>query len=83
VHPRTVRRDIESLCDQFEAPIAFDARWNGHETRESTYRPPLLPFTEGERIAPFPGERLLRLYRGTSYGPDLARAFATAIFGLT
>jgi predicted DNA-binding transcriptional regulator YafY len=76
VHPRTIRRDIEYLRDQLKAPIEFDATRNGYYYTEATYRLPLLQFTEGELVALFLGEQLLRQYRGTEYGPDLARAFA-------
>jgi predicted DNA-binding transcriptional regulator YafY len=76
VHPRTIRRDIEYLRDQLKAPIEFDSRRDGYHYTEVTYRLPLLQFTEGELVALFLREQLLRQYRGTAYGPDLARAFA-------
>src|SRR3954462_9180174 len=76
VHPRTIRRDIEYLRDQLKAPIEFDPKRNGYHYTETTYRLPLLQFTEGELVALFLGEQLLRQYRGTAYGPDLALAFA-------
>lgn len=76
VHPRTIRRDIEYLRYQLKAPIEFDPRRNGYYYTETTYRLPLLQFTEGELIALFLGEQLLRQYRGTAFGPDLARVFA-------
>jgi predicted DNA-binding transcriptional regulator YafY len=75
VDPRTVRRDIEYLRDRLHAPIEFDARRNGYHYSEPTYRLPFLQLTEGELVALFLAEQLLRHYRGTPYGPDLARAF--------
>src|SRR3954469_13865614 len=76
VHPRTIRRDIEYLRDQLKAPIEFDSKRNGYHYTEATYRLSLPQFTEGELVALFLGEQLLRQYGGTAYGPDLARPFA-------
>jgi predicted DNA-binding transcriptional regulator YafY len=76
VHPRTVRRDIEYMRDQLLAPIEFDARRNAYFYREPSYRLSFLRLTEGELLALFIAERVLQQYRGTPFGPDLARAFA-------
>jgi predicted DNA-binding transcriptional regulator YafY len=73
---RTIRRDLEYMRDQLHAPIEFDPRRNGYHYTEPTYRLPFLQLTEGELVALFLAEQILRQYRGTPYGPDLARAFA-------
>lgn len=82
VHPRTIRRDIDYMRCRLNAPIEFDSRHNGFYYTDRTYRLPPLQFTEGELIALFLGEQLLRQYRGTAYGPDLARAFAKITMAL-
>jgi proteasome accessory factor B len=80
---RTIRRDLEYMRDQLHAPIEFDPRKNGYRYTEPTYRLPFLQLTEGELVALFLAEQLLRQYRGTPYGPDLARAFAKITAALT
>ena len=82
VHPRTIQRDIDYLRDQLHAPIAFDARRNGYHYTEHSYCLPYFQMTEGELVALFLAEQLLRQYRGTPYGPDLARVFAKITAGL-
>lgn len=82
VCPRTIQRDIEFLRDRLGAPLAFDPRRNGYAYRDPDYRLPLLTLTEGELVALFLAERVLQQYRGTPYGPDLARAFAKLTAGL-
>jgi predicted DNA-binding transcriptional regulator YafY len=83
VNPRTVRRDIESMRDQLHAPIEFDSRRNGYHYTEPSYRLPFSQLTEGELVALFVAEQILGRYRGTPYGPDLARAFAKLTAALT
>jgi predicted DNA-binding transcriptional regulator YafY len=82
VCPRTVQRDIEFLRDRMGAPLVFDPRRNGYAYRDPDYRLPLLTLTEGKLIALFLAERVLQQYRGTPYGPNLARAFAKLTAGL-
>jgi predicted DNA-binding transcriptional regulator YafY len=80
---RTVRRDIEFMRERMEAPIAFDPRRNGYYYADPTYRLSLPSLTEGELVALFLAERVLRQYRGTPYAPELARAFRKITAGLT
>ncbi len=82
VHPRTIQRDIDFLRDQLQTPIAFDPRRNGYHYTEPSFRLPYVQLTEGELVAVFLAEQVLRQYRGTPYGPDLARAFAKITAGL-
>src|SRR3954452_22089047 len=82
VCPRTIQRDIEFLRDRMGAPLIFDSRRNGYTYSNPGYQLPLLNLTEGELIALFLAERVLHQYRGTPYGPDLARAFAKLTAGL-
>jgi proteasome accessory factor B len=83
VSPRTVQRDLVFLRDRLVAPLVFDPRRNGYYYRDPTYRLSFLTLTEGELVALFLAERVLRQYRGTPYGPDLARAFRKITEGLT
>jgi predicted DNA-binding transcriptional regulator YafY len=75
VNPRTIRRDIEYMRDQLQAPIEFVAIKNGYRYTAPTYRLRFLKLTEGELVALLVAEKVLAQYRGTPYGPDLARAF--------
>ena len=83
VCPRTIQRDIGFLRTRMKAPLVFDARRNGYAYSDPSYQLPLLTLTEGELVALFLAERALQQYRGTPYGPDLARAFAKLTAGLT
>lgn len=76
VSPRTVQRDFIFLRDRLRAPLMFDATHNGYCYTQPDYRLPFFRLTEGELIALFIAERLLRHYRGTPYEVDLRRAFA-------
>jgi predicted DNA-binding transcriptional regulator YafY len=82
VNPRTILRDLDYLRDQLHAPIEFNPKKNGFRYSEPSYRLPFLQLTEGELVALFLSEQLLRQYRGTPYGPDLARVFAKIAAGL-
>jgi predicted DNA-binding transcriptional regulator YafY len=75
VDSRTIRRDIEYMRDQLQAPIEWNATKNGYSYTVSTYRFLPLKLTEDELVAVLVAEKVLRQYRGTPYGPDLARAF--------
>jgi predicted DNA-binding transcriptional regulator YafY len=68
---------------RLRAPLVFDRRRNGYFYSDTTYRLSYLTLTEGELVALFLAERVLRQYRGTPYGPDLARAFQKITEGLT
>jgi predicted DNA-binding transcriptional regulator YafY len=73
VNPRTIRRDLTYMQDQLRAPIAFDRGRQGYGYTQATYQLPFLRLTEGELVALFLAEQMLRQYRGTPYGPDRAR----------
>src|SRR5262245_45748994 len=60
VNPRTIRRDIEFIRDRLKAPITFNPRRHGFCYTETTYRLPLIHLTEGELVALFLAEQLLR-----------------------
>jgi predicted DNA-binding transcriptional regulator YafY len=76
VSPRTVQRDLLFLRDRLQAPLAFDARGNGYHYTCSDYQLPFFRLTEGELIALFLAEQVVRQCQGTPYGADLRRALA-------
>ncbi len=76
VDPRTVRRDLEFMRYEQNAPIAFDRARRGYYYTEPTYRLPLLQMTQGELLALYFSERLLRQFRGTPFEADLRQAIA-------
>jgi len=75
VNPRTIQRDIEFMRDQLRAPLDFCRQHNGYRYTAPTFQLPFFQFSEGELVAFFLAERLLRQYRGTPYESDLRRAF--------
>jgi predicted DNA-binding transcriptional regulator YafY len=75
VAPRTVQRDVEFLRDRLGAPLAYDEVRHGYYYTEPNFRMPSVVLTEGELVALFLAERVLRQYQNTPYAPDLARAF--------
>jgi predicted DNA-binding transcriptional regulator YafY len=74
VNARTIRRDIQFLRDQLRAPVEFDARHNGYYYAEPTYRLPHFQMSEGELLALYLAERLLRSLEGTPFESDLRGA---------
>jgi predicted DNA-binding transcriptional regulator YafY len=58
-----------------QAPIELDAIKNGYHYTVPTYRLRFLQLTEGELVSLLVAEKVLTQYRGTPYGPALARAF--------
>lgn len=82
VGQRTVQRDVEFMRDRLEAPIEFDRVRNGYFYRDPSYKLSLLTLAEGELVALFLAERVLRQYEGTPYAGDLARAFRKLTLGL-
>ena len=75
VHPRTIYRDLDFLRDSWGAPLEFCPRRNGFYYREADFALPLLRLSEGELVALFLAERVMRQYRGTPYVQGLASAF--------
>jgi predicted DNA-binding transcriptional regulator YafY len=82
VSARTVQRDIEFLRDRLQAPLEFDAVRNGYRYTSPDYRLPFFRLTEGELVALFLAEKVLRQHRGTPYESDLRLAFSRLARGL-
>lgn len=79
VDPRTVRRDIDFLRDQCHAPIAYCHRRRGWHYTEPTFQLPNVQITEGELIALFLAEQVLRQHKGSPFEPQLAKAIKKLI----
>ncbi|HEY7428497.1 MAG TPA: hypothetical protein VH682_29970, partial [Gemmataceae bacterium] len=62
VSSRTVQRDLLFLRNRLQAPLEFDQVRNGYYYTDATYQLPFFQMTEGELIALFLAERLLRQY---------------------
>lgn len=82
VNARTIQRDIEFMRDRLGSPLAYDPLRNGYFYTDPTYRMGLWNLTEGELVAVFLAERVLRQWVGTPFGPDLERAFRKIVAGL-
>jgi len=79
VSPRTIQRDIIFMRDRLNAPVEFDPRRNGYYYREPATPLPFFKITEGELVAMFIAERVLKQYRGTYFEHELERAFAKIV----
>ena len=71
---RTIRRDIDYLRYQLNAPIEFDGVRNGYHYTEDTFRLPFPQLTQGEILALYLSERMMQQFRGTPFEPDLRHA---------
>jgi predicted DNA-binding transcriptional regulator YafY len=71
--PRTIRRDLEFMRSQLQAPIKFSRARRGYYYSEETYRLPFLHLSEGELISLFLAERMMQQSRGTPFETDLRR----------
>ena len=74
VNRRTIRRDIDYLRDQLNAPIEFDVVRNGYHYTEDTFRLPFPQLTQGEMLALYLSKRMMRQFRGMPFERDLRHA---------
>ena len=63
--PRTIRRDLEFMRDDHHALIEFDRLRRGYLYTEPTFRSLFLQIRQGELLAHYLFERLMRQFRGT------------------
>jgi predicted DNA-binding transcriptional regulator YafY len=70
---RTVKRDLRFMRDQLGAPLEFDREKRGWRYRELGWRPPPVRFGEGELLAFFTAEQVLRA-AGRTPEAELLRA---------
>lgn len=80
---RTILRDLAYMKNELGAPLDYDRAAGGYRYTQTTWAMPLLRVTEGELIALFIAERVLRPLAGTSFAEQLSRSFAriTAALG--
>jgi predicted DNA-binding transcriptional regulator YafY len=74
VSDRTFYRDVACLKDM-DAPIDFNFKYNGYFYTHKNFVLPAVRLTEGELIAAFIAEKVLRQYAGTPYESHLKAAF--------
>lgn len=82
VSARTVERDFDVLRDRYKAPLKYDQRERRWVYTEDSYGLPAVQLTEGELIAIFFAERLMRQYRGTPSERHLQAAFEKIVRSL-
>lgn len=70
---RTVQRDLGALVDDFGAPLKFDRSRNGFYFTDPEWRFPAVAISEGELLAFFAAERLLRRMDAGAVEIKLAR----------
>ncbi len=73
---RTIMRDLEFLKYELLAPLEYDVRNNGYHYTDKSWKLPYLQLTEGELVAVFLGEQLLRHLGNHPYADDVRTALA-------
>lgn len=74
VSERTVMRDMDYM-KYLDAPIEYDRAKNRYRYSDTSYTLKPISLEEGELIAIFLAEKVLRQYSGTPYEQDLRSAF--------
>jgi predicted DNA-binding transcriptional regulator YafY len=75
VSQRTVLRDIEAMKDSLGAPILYSKQRNGYYYSHDKFTLPSIRLTEGELVAVFLGEELLKKYKNTPFEAEIEKAF--------
>lgn len=76
VNVRTAYRDLDFLRDECRVPLEYDRPQGTYRLTEPVGSLPLVSISQGELIAIYFAEKVLRQYRGTPFEADLASAFA-------
>jgi predicted DNA-binding transcriptional regulator YafY len=76
VSVRTAYRDFDFLRDEWRVPLEYDRPQETYRLTEPIGSLPLVSLSQGELVAIYFAEKVLRQYRGTPFEPDLASAFA-------
>jgi predicted DNA-binding transcriptional regulator YafY len=76
VNVRTAYRDLDFLRDEWRVPLEYDRHQGTYRLTEPVAPLPLVSLSQGELIAIYFAEKVLRQYRGTPFEQDLASAFA-------
>lgn len=71
---KTVLEDIEYMKSERGAPLEYSAKCRGWYYTSETYELPRLEITEGELVALFLADQLLRQHQGLPYEAELTRA---------
>lgn len=75
VHVRTAYRDMDFLRDEWRVPVEYDHADGTYRLTEPITSLPPVALTEGELVAIYFAEKVLRQYRGTPFEADLRSAF--------
>jgi len=73
---RTAYRDLDFLRDEWRAHVEYDHHKGTYTLTEPLANLPLVTISQGELIAIYFAEKILRQYRGTPFEADLASAFS-------
>ncbi len=79
VSVRTAYRDLDFLRDEWHARVEYDHHKGTYWLTEPLAPLPLVTISQGELIAIYFAEKVLRQYRGTPFEPDLASAFGKIV----
>lgn len=79
---KTIQRDIEFMRDRQDLPLEFDRQKNGYYYSEPVSGIPAVQVTEGEVIALYVAQKVLRQYKGTLFDKPLTAAFEKLTAGL-
>ena len=75
VDVRTAYRDMDLLRDDWRVPLEFDRERGSYRLTGPVGELPPITLSQGELIALYFAEKVLRQYRGTPFEPDLVSAF--------
>lgn len=75
VNVRTAYRDLDFLRDSWRVPVEFDRAQGSYRLTEPYADLPPVSLSQGELIALYFAEKLVRQYRGTPFEADLVSAF--------
>jgi predicted DNA-binding transcriptional regulator YafY len=76
IHPRTAKRDIQFLKNEYHAPLIYDGKKRGYRYAEPGWSLPLAHLSEGEMLAFFIAENALRFTGNTPYAKQLKNAIS-------
>ena len=76
VSPRTIRRDLDYMRYELDAPVEYSAKERGYCYSEEQYRLPAINIRESDLFAIYLAEKLLTQYEGTPVYDNLRSVFA-------
>jgi predicted DNA-binding transcriptional regulator YafY len=72
---RTAYRDLDFLRDEWRVPLEYDHHEGTYKLTEPVGALPLVSLSQGEMMAVYFADKVLRQYRGTPFEADLQSAF--------